>query len=451
LNIIEFSGCSVVRISPLISSGELKKIDKKSNDEFILLIISGAELELGYYAYERLSQLARAFKPGILYSDYYDKSDTLVEHSLIDYQEGSIRDDFNFGHILFFRKDIFSEAVKELDAEIRYAGLYDLRLNISIKYPVMRIPEFLYSASVNKNDKNEYQFEYVDPRNRDVQVEMERVFTQYLKKINAFISANDMGIDLYSVSFKDEASVIIPVKNRVKTIPDAVNSVIKQKTDFPFNLIVVDNHSADGTSDLLSGLASKNKNLIHLIPERTDLGIGGCWNEGISHTECGRFAIQLDSDDIYSDENTLQKIVGRFREEKCAMVIGSYKLTDFKYNLIPPGIIDHKEWTLENGVNNALRINGLGAPRAFYTPVIREIKFPNVSYGEDYAAALAISRRYKTSRIYEPVYICRRWEGNSDASLTIEKLNRYNFYKDKIRTIEIFARQQLNRDGHDRN
>ena len=278
---------------------------------------------------------------------------------------------------------------------------------------------------------------------------MEQAFTDHLKRINAFIKPTGKELNLNSSTFKNEVSVIIPVKNRVRTISDAVKSALNQNTDFPYNLIVVDNHSDDGTAEVLKSLAVSNKNLIHLIPEGVNLEIGGCWNEGIHHVDCGKFAVQLDSDDIYADENTLRKVVNVFRKEKCAMVIGSYKLTDFQYNLIPPGTIDHREWSEKNGLNNALRINGLGAPRAFFTPIIREINFPNVSYGEDYAVGLAISRCYKIGRIYEPVYICRRWEGNSDSFLSIEKENTYNFYKDKIRTLEILIRQNLNTGEHD--
>jgi hypothetical protein len=423
-------------------------MNRSANSEFILLIISESEIELGQYAYERISSLAYAFNSGIIYSDYFDKeNDLLTPHSLIDYQTGSVRDNFNFGHIMFFKKDIFSEAVNELKDGDKYSGLYSLRLNISIKYPIIRIPEYLYSATGNRI--SEKHFEYVDSKNKDVQIEMEEVFTDYLKRINAFIKSPVDDLDLYSQDFKNEVSVIIPVKNRIRTISEAINSALSQKGNFSFNLIVVDNHSDDGTTEVLKTLAKSNKNLIHVIPGGINLGIGGCWNEGINHADCGRFAVQLDSDDIYSDDNTLQKIVDIFRKEKCAMVIGSYKLTDFQYNPIPPGIIDHREWTKENGFNNALRINGLGAPRAFFTPIIKEITFPNVSYGEDYAAGLAISRCYKIGRIYEPIYICRRWEGNSDSFLSIEKENTYNFYKDKIRTLEILIRQHLNAGEHD--
>jgi hypothetical protein len=435
--------CSAFKLNPICSSTSLKQIANLAKSKYILLIISKSEIELGQYAYDRISGLAQSINSGIIYSDYYDKSENqLTPHPLIDYQTGSVRDNFNFGHLMFFRKDVFSEAVKELNDKYEFAGLYNLRLNISTKYHIIRIPEFLYASSGKPENGN--QFEYVDSRNRVVQIEMEQAFTDYLKKIKALIKTPSNKIGLYLESFKNEASVIIPVKNRAKTISEAVNSALHQKTDFPFNVIVVNNYSNDGTSEILNLLAESNNNLINVIPSDTTLGIGGCWNIAIHHKECGRFAVQLDSDDIYSDDNSLQKIVNVFRKDKCAMVIGSYKLTDFKYNIIPPGIIDHKEWTEENGVNNALRINGLGAPRAFFTPIIRDINFPNVNYGEDYSAGLAISRSYKIGRILEPIYICRRWEGNSDALLSIEKENSYNFYKDKVRTLEILARQIKN-------
>lgn len=443
-----FPNCTTFKINPLSSSELLKQINNSASSEFILLIISESEIEIGQFAYKRISNLAQSFNSGIIYSDYFDNDNGLLTpHPLIDYQTGSVRDNFNFGHILFLRKDIFSEATSELKNGYKYAGLYSLRLNISIKYPIIRIPEYLYTAS--GSGRSEKYFEYVDSKNRDVQIEMEQTFTDYLRRINAFIKPHINDLDLYSQDFKNEVSVIIPVKNRSRTISDSVNSAFNQKVDFPFNLIVVDNHSDDGTTEILNKLSSSNKNLIHIIPKEVNLAIGGCWNEGIHYTDCGRFAIQLDSDDIYSDENTLQKIVKVFREEKCAMVIGSYKLTDFQYRPIPPGIVDHSEWTEENGCNNALRINGLGAPRAFFTPIIREISFPDVSYGEDYAAGLVISRCYKIGRIYDPIYICRRWEGNSDSLLTIEKENTFNFYKDKIRTLEILIRQKINTGYHD--
>jgi glycosyltransferase involved in cell wall biosynthesis len=309
-----------------------------------------------------------------------------------------------------------------------------------------RVGEHLYGKveqDVRKSDQK--QFDYVDPKNRAVQIEMEAAATEHLKRVGAWLKPRFKTPNLDEAAFQTEASVIIPVKNRVKTVGDAVSSVLKQKTTFRFNLIVVDNHSTDGTTDLLRSFAQKDKRMIHVIPERQDLLIGGCWNEAIMHPACGRFAVQLDSDDIYKDENTLQTVVDAFHREKSAAVIGSYRMTNFKLEEIPPGVIDHKEWTPENGRNNALRIHGLGAPRAYYTPIIRRIKFPNVSYGEDYAAVLAVCRDYQIARIYEPIYLCRRWEGNSDAGIDVAKQNAFNSYKDKLRTFELLARQRMNR------
>jgi len=326
--------------------------------------------------------------------------------------------------------------------------LYDLRLTISRHSSAVRISKPLYSVWINdESTAKEKIFDYVDPKNREVQIEMEQVTTHHLKKINAYINPVSKKLVRFKNKFSCEVSVVIPVKNRLNTIGDAINSALRQKTKFNFNIIVVDNHSEDGTTELIRNKLLEDKRVIHIVPERTDLGIGGCWNEAIFHPECGKFSVQLDSDDLYSDENTLQKIVDKFYEENCAMVIGSYKLTDFNLNEIPPGIIDHREWTDENGHNNALRINGLGAPRAFYTPIITEIKFPNVSYGEDYSVGLAISRQFKVGRIYEPVYLCRRWEGNTDASLSLERQNSNNFYKDSLRTKEILLRQEINRNN----
>ncbi|HXG01480.1 MAG TPA: glycosyltransferase family A protein, partial [Bacteroidota bacterium] len=307
------------------------------------------------------------------------------------------------------------------------------------------IGECLYACKpIDRRTSGERQFDYVDPKNRQVQIEMERAVSEHLKKIGAFLSPEFQEVDLSEGKFPCEASVIIPVRNRARTIADAVSSALAQQTSFPFNVIVVDNHSSDGTSSILRELAARDQRLIHVIPDRTDLGIGGCWNLAVHHSLCGRFAVQLDSDDLYKDGTTLHRIVETFRAEKCAMVIGSYQMTNFELQEIPPGIIDHREWTPDNGRNNALRVNGLGAPRAFFTPIVRRIKFPNVSYGEDYAVGLAISRDYHIGRIYEPIYLCRRWEGNTDANLDITRINANNFFKDKIRTFEILARQRKN-------
>jgi glycosyltransferase involved in cell wall biosynthesis len=325
--------------------------------------------------------------------------------------------------------------------------LYNLRLLVSHQSKITRVAKPLYSVNMVNDEKSVNNlFAYVDPRNREVQMEMEKVFTNHLKEIGAYVDPRIKKSVSFEDEFNYEASVIIPVKNRVNTIGDAIHSALNQTTKFHFNVIVVDNFSSDGTTEKIKNIAIGDDRVIHVIPGKTNLGIGGCWNEAIFHPDCGKFAVQLDSDDLYSDENTLQKIVDKFYQENCAMVIGSYKLTDFNLKEIPPGLIDHREWTDENGHNNALRINGLGAPRAFYTPVIREIKFPNVSYGEDYAVGLAISRQYKVGRIYEPIYLCRRWEGNTDASLSVEKQNANNFYKDSIRTKEIQLRQGMKKN-----
>jgi glycosyltransferase involved in cell wall biosynthesis len=329
-----------------------------------------------------------------------------------------------------------------------FAGLYDLRLRISQQHRIVHIPEFLYSlVDPDSRNSGEKQFDYVDPKNRDMQLEMEQACTNHLKNINAWLQPVFKPVIFDKEDFKTEATVVIPVRNRVKTIADAMDSVLKQKAGFDFNLIIVDNHSTDGTTELIRSYASSDRRIIHIIPKRKDLGIGGCWNEAIMHPLCGKFSVQLDSDDLYIDETVIGRIVGAFYSQQCAMVVGAYRMVNFALAEIPPGLIDHKEWTSGNGRNNALRINGLGAPRAFYTPVIRKIRVPNVSYGEDYAVGLAISRYYKIGRIFEPLYLCRRWEENSDASIDIQKQNAYNFYKDKIRTLELWARQRYVQEG----
>lgn len=437
---------NIVVIDNLVSSETFEKIAEVSESEYVLIITNDTAIEFGSYGLERFLNIAKNTKAGIVYSDYYEsKEGQVIKHPVIEYQSGSLRDDFNFGPVLLINTAAFKEATKNFTKKYNAAGLYNLRLLISQSYPIVRIPEFLYTTIELDNRKSgEKQFDYVDPKNRQNQIEMEEAVTEHLKNVGGYLNQEFKQISIDDM-FENEASVIIPVRNRAKTIGDAIKSVLKQKANFNYNLIVVDNHSTDGTTEIVADLAKEDSRLLHIIPSRKDLQIGGCWNEGIMHKDCGRFAIQLDSDDIYYDENTIQKIVDKFVEEKCAMVIGSYKLTDFELNEIPPGLIDHKEWTPENGRNNALRINGLGAPRAFYTPILREIKIPNVSYGEDYAVGLEISRNYQIGRIYDPVYICRRWEGNSDAALDVEKVNANNFYKDKIRTFELLARQIKNK------
>ncbi len=437
--------CEVLKINNLFGSETIKLINKNTAEGFALFLTQDTKIKLGQFALERFVDTAEITGAGIIYSDYYEvKDEERNVHPVIDYQLGSIRDDFNFGPLLILNKEAINRAAQVNSIEYQFSGLYALRLHISMNYPLVRIPEYLYTTvETDLRKTGEKLFDYVNPRNREVQIEMEKAATEYLKKIGAYLPPEFEKIDFTEGSFENEASVIIPVKNRAKTIRDAVESVLRQRTNFPFNLIVVDNHSTDGTTDILKEFARKDKRVLHIIPQRFDLGIGGCWNEAVHHNSCGRFGVQLDSDDIYSDENTVQKIVDLFKKEKCAMVVGTYKLTDFNLTELPPGIIDHKEWTLDNGRNNALRINGLGAPRAFFIPLLRKIKIPNVSYGEDYAIGLTISRRYQIGRIYDVLYLCRRWEDNTDAVLPVEKQNANNLYKDRLRTFEILARQKF--------
>ena len=440
----------VVKSSYPFSGKVIKYICEKVTGDYIIFITDQCSLEIKDSTIEQFLKKATNTGAGLFYSEYFVKSNNEIKrHPLIDYQAGSIRDDFDFGPLLFLKKNVLQIACKELQDEQSdslFSGLYQLRLAVSRKFSIERISKPLYIVERSEaENSDEKLFSYVDPGNRDLQIEMEIAVTHHLKKIGAYLESDFKEVDYKEDNFTIEASIIIPVKNRAKTIKDAIKSALAQKTDFNYNLIVVDNHSTDGTTEILNSLAIKCDNVIHQIPQSKALGIGGCWNEAIEHQECGRFSVQLDSDDIYFDENTLQIIIDKFYKEKCAMVIGSYILTDFNLNEIPPGTIDHKEWTPGNGPNNALRVNGLGAPRAFYTPVVRKIKFLNVSYGEDYAVGLAVCREYKIGRIYEPVYICRRWEGNTDASLTIEQENKNNSYKDLIRSEEIKTRQELNR------
>lgn len=443
------TGAEVLKTGSISSTAALKKIAGITETEYTLIYTKRFPLNPGAHSLSRMMQVCHETGAGMVYSGYYEnKQGKLSPHPLIDCQAGSLRDDFAFGSVLFYSTGALKEAMAAPGVQYQFAGLYDLRLSISRKYPLIYIPELLYTeVETDTRKSGEKQFDYVDPRNRDVQIEMEKACTAHLKKTGAWLKPDFRKIDLACEKFEFEASVIIPVRNRAKTIADAVDSVLSQQAGFRFNLIVVDNHSTDGTSDLLKKYAAADNRVIHHIPQRNDLGIGGCWNEGLFHEKCGRFAIQLDSDDIYINNGVVQKIVDAFYEQNCAMVVGSYRMVNFKLEEIPPGVIDHREWTPDNGRNNALRINGLGAPRAFYTPVLRKIRIPNVSYGEDYAVGLAISRRYQIGRIYEPLYLCRRWEDNSDAELDIAKVNAHNFYKDRIRTIELMARIRMNEGG----
>lgn len=440
-------GCRNITIDTLQSSATVKKIAQKSNADYTLIYLKPTVLKPGYFALERMTRIAEDTQAGMVYADYFAISHgERKNHPVIDYQEGSLRDDFNFGSLLLYNAKVLKKAARRMKSEnYTFAGLYDLRLKVSQKNPLLHINEYLYTE-IEEDTRASGQkiFDYVDPKNRQVQLEMEQACTQHLKDVGAWLEPGFDPIEFTQGNFSYEASVIIPVRNRIRTIRDAISSVLRQQTTFPFNLIVVDNHSTDGTSAAIAAF-SGDKRLIHIIPERDDLGIGGCWNMGVHHPQCGKFAVQLDSDDVYSGEDTLQKIVDAFYAQNCAMVVGTYQMTNFEMEMIPPGIIDHREWTPDNGRNNALRINGLGAPRAFYTPVLREIKVPNTSYGEDYALGLNISRRYQIGRIYDVLYLCRRWEENSDASLDIVKMNGHNFYKDSIRTWELQARKRMKR------
>ena len=383
----------------------------------------------------------------MLYSDYYelveapDGGTIRRKHPVIDCARGALRDDFDFGPVLVFRSSSFLKALEGMNVERRFGALYDLRLRMD---RIVHIGEYLYTEiETDLRKSGEKQFDYVNPRNREVQIEMEEICTEHLKRIGAYIAPGFRTVSP-DPDFRPEvtASVIIPVFNRVRTVADAVHSALSQECDFDYNVIVVDNHSTDGTSEKLASIEDRRLKVI--VPERDDLGIGGCWNLAVNSPHCGMYAVQLDSDDIYRDGSTLQKIIDLFRSEGCGMVVGAYEMTDFDLNPLPPGIIDHREWTEENGRNNALRVNGLGAPRAFFVPLLRTIGFPNVSYGEDYAVGLRICREYRIGRIYEPLYCCRRWEGNSDAALSIERVNANNIYKDSIRTWELEARIRMN-------
>ncbi|MDR0845796.1 MAG: DUF4922 domain-containing protein, partial [Tannerella sp.] len=389
--------------------------------------------------------IAKDSEAGLVYADHYKIEDGKKTTSpVITYQKGSLRDDFDFGSVLVYKSSALKEAVSRMNTDYRFAGLYDLRLKVSQTSAIVHLNEYLYAEVENDTRKSgEKLFDYVNPRNRAIQIEMEQACTDHLKVTGAYLAPQFKTLAFDKADFEYEASVIIPVRNRIRTIAGAIHSVLRQKTNFKFNLIIIDNYSTDGTTEAIDEFTDER--LIHIIPENKELGIGGCWNAGVAHPECGMFAVQLDSDDVYSGEDTLQKIVDAFYEQNCAMVVGTYRLTDFDLQTIPPGVIEHREWTPENGRNNALRINGLGAPRAFYTPLLRQIKAPNTSYGEDYALGLYFSREYRIGRVYDVLYLCRRWDDNSDASLDIEKLNAHNTYKDRIRTWEVNARIRLNK------
>ncbi|MDD5974708.1 MAG: glycosyltransferase [Bacteroidales bacterium] len=443
---IEIEGCTTIITENLNSMDTLRSIAANADADFTLIYTKYTTLSFAQYGLERFYNLAIASGAGLIYSDYYQIIDGVRSNApTIDYQFGSLRDDFSFGSLLFYNSRALKDAIRSIKGEYTFAGLYALRLAVSRIADISRINEYLYTEIEQDNRKSgEKQFDYVDPKNRAVQLEMEAACTEHLKAIGGYLEPNFKTVEFDKGNFEYEASVIIPVRNRVRTIEDAIRSVLVQETKFPFNLIVIDNFSTDGTSDIIARYAKEDDRVIHLIPEREDLGIGGCWNLGVDHPKCGKFAVQLDSDDVYESPATLQTIVDAFYEQNCAMVVGSYTITNGDMQPIPPGLIDHKEWTPENGRNNALRINGLGAPRAFYTPFLRSIHVPNTSYGEDYALGLRVSREYQIGRIYKSLYLCRRWDGNSDSVLSVEKINANNLYKDKIRTFELISRIKMN-------
>ena len=438
-------GCTFVVIDRMESSNTVMSIAENTDADYLLLCTRMTSVRWGLYALERFLRTADDTGAVMVYSDHYSLEEgALTKHPAIDYQTGSLRDDFDFGSLWLIKSQALLDYVAQTDrVDYQYAGLYDLRLYLSRKGEIFHLNEYLYTeAELDTRKSGEKQFDYVNPRNREVQIEMERACTAHLEKVGAIVDTNFYRQpDFDEQDFACEASVVIPVFNREKTIADAVKSALSQKTNFPYNVIVVNNHSTDSTGEILDSI--DDGRLIQIVPGRTDLGIGGCWNVAVNSDHCGKFAVQLDSDDLYSSPKTLQKIVDAFHEQKAAMIIGSYRMCDFDLNTLPPGLIDHKEWTEANGCNNALRINGLGAPRAFFTPLVRQIQFPNTSYGEDYALGLAFSRRYRIGRIYDELYLCRRWGGNSDAALSVERVNANNLYKDRLRTMELKARQQM--------
>lgn len=439
-------GYDSIDVSSIKSTDAVRKIASASGTPFTMIYTKFTVLSFGAYSLDRLVQVAEDSGAAMAYADHFNVAGgERKQVPLIDCQFGALRDDFDFGSVLLYKTSALKEAVSRMKADYKFAGLYDLRLKVSEKGSLVHVSEYLYYEVETDNRKSgEKLFDYVDPKNRAVQVEMEQAVTEHLKAIGGYLEPKFKHIDFGNDPFEYEASVVIPCKNRVRTIEDAITSALSQKTTFKYNVIVVDDNSDDGTVDKIKKHLDDPK-LIYIAQDPTWHGIGGNWNSALHHPKCGRFALQLDSDDMYADENTVQKFVDAFYANNCAMVIGSYQLTDINLNILPPGVIDHKEWTPENGRNNALRINGLGAPRGFWTPLLKTLNFPPTKYGEDYAVALRVSREYQIGRIYDVMYNCRRWDNNSDAALDIDKVNANNFYKDKIRTWELQARIAMNK------
>ena len=441
-------GCELMVVDSLTSTATMKAIAERATSDHVLVYTKYVTLQFVLFGIERLARVLEDSGAGMVYADHFNVSEGVRKPApVIDYQKGSLRDDFDFGSVLYFQASAFKAAAALEGDDYKHAGLYDIRLKVSRTADLVHINEYLYNdIELDTRKSGEKLFDYVDPRNRARQIEMEQAVTAHLKAIGGYLAPKFKEVKFDKGEFEFEATVMIPVRNRIRTIRDAIRSMLTQKTNFKFNLIVVDNLSTDGTPEAVEEFASDPR-LIHIVtdPTRTDYALGTYWNMAVHHPKCGKFIVQLDSDDIYEDENTLQTMVDAFYEQNCAMVVGSYTLTDINLNILPPGLVDHREWTPDNGRNNALRINGLGAPRAFYTPVLREINLPNVSYGEDYALGLAVSRDYQIGRVYKSVYCCRRWDDNSDADVNVEKQNRNNTYKDRVRTWELLARIAKNK------
>lgn len=439
-------GCEVIDVKSVNCTDAVMKMAAAANAEYSLIYTKFTDLSFGRFALERIVAIGDDSSAAMLYADHFNELGGQRKNApVIDYQMGALRDNFDFGSVLVYRTSALKEAASRMNVAYSFAGLYDLRLKVSQKGSLVHINEYLYyEIETDTRKSGEKIFDYVDPKNRDVQIEMEKACTHHLKDIGGYLEPHFKHIELSDAPFEYEASVVIPCKNRVRTIGDAIKSALAQKTSFKYNVFVVDDNSTDGSVDVIKKYLG-NEKLFYIAQDKTWHGIGGNWNAAIHHPHCGKFALQLDSDDMYSCQDAVQRFVDAFYEQNCAMVVGTYRMTNFDLETIPPGIIDHKEWTPDNGRNNALRINGLGAPRGFYVPLLRRINFPTTKYGEDYAVGLRISREYQIGRIYDVIYDCRRWEDNSDASLDIEKENANNLYKDRIRTWELQARISMNR------